>query len=182
MTSTRLVQGAVFGLLLEPKDGRSTDAEESRLVLSLVLLVVAVLLLAMAVRTLVDEPDEDAPPPAWMTILDGVGPGRAYLMGAALIALGPKFWVFTLGAIAAIGAADLGTGSAIAAFAVFVLLAAVIHLTLLVATFAAPARADAALGRLSGYLTTYGRRIKIALGFGFGLWFLVEALVGLGVL
>lgn len=180
MTTTRLVQGVVFGLVLAPVEAAASE-DESRLILSVVLLVVAVALLAMAGAALLREPDEDAPPPAWMTMLDDIGAGRAYLMGAGIVAVGPKFWVFTLGAIAAIGETAPGTGPAIASFLVFVLLAASIQLVLLAVAFASPARADAALARLFAFLTTYGRPIKVGLGLTFGLWFLAMALDGFSV-
>ena len=48
--------------------------------------------------------------------------------------------------------------------------------------FAAPARADVALGRFSVLLERYNRPIMIVLGLVFGTWFLVKGLSGLGVL
>lgn len=171
----------MFGLVLGPSVD-ADDPEATRLVLSLVLLVVAVTLLAMAARALIREPDEDAPPPAWMDLLDGLGPGQAYVMGATIVAVGPKFWVFTLGAIAAIGDAALGPGSAVAAFLAFVALAGSIQLALLIAAFLWPARADVASARLLAGLTTHGRPIKVVLGVVIGGWFLVKALDGLGMI
>jgi hypothetical protein len=181
MTSTRLVQGVVFGLILAPVEADATE-EESRLILAIVLLVVAVAMLAMAARAIAVEPDEDAPPPAWMSALEGVRAGRAYALGAGTVAIGAKFWAFTLGAIAALGEAKPGIGPAIVAFLVFVLVAASIQLALLVVALMWPARADALTERLSGGLTSYGRPIKVVVGVVFGLWFLVAALDGLGVL
>jgi hypothetical protein len=45
----------------------------------------------------------------------------AVLMGAGIVAVGPKSWVFAIAAIAAIGESGPGTGPAIASFLVFVL-------------------------------------------------------------
>ncbi len=182
MTSTRLLQGVVFGLVLAPVESAGAGSGEPALVVSVVLLVVAVALLPMAARAAVREPDEDAPPPAWMTALDAIAPGRAYLAGAGIVAIGPKFWVFTLGAIAAIGEASLGPGPSVAAFLVFAALAVSVLLTLLAAAVIVPARADVALSRLLAGLTTYGRPIKVVIGVVIGLWFLAKALDGLGVL
>ena len=177
-TTTRLLQGIAFGVVLSPTFS-DDDPGEARLVLSLVLLVVAIALLVMAARALIEEPDEDAPPPAWMALLDGLGPGRAYLMGAGVVAVGPKFWVFTLGAVAAIGEAGLEPGGAVGAFLAFVVLAGSIQIALVLAAFIWPARADAASARLLAWLTAYGRPVKIVLGLAFGLWFLVKALAEL---
>ena len=177
LTTTRLLQGVVFGLILAPVE-QAANADEKQLILSVVLLVVAVVLLVMAARAWIREPDEDAPSPSWMTALEGMAPARAFVLGAAVLAVGPKFWVFTLGAIAAIGEADLGLGPAVVAYLVFVVLAASVQLVLLLVALVAPARADVALHRLSDGLTAHGRPIKVVLGVGFGLWFLLQALAG----
>ena len=180
LTMTRMLQGVVFGLILGPVE-QAADADEQRLILSVVLLVVAVVFLVMAGRALIDQPDEDAPSPRWMTALDGVEPTRAFALGALALAIGPKFWVFTLGAIAAIGEADPGLGAGIVAYLVFAALAASVQVVLLVVAVGWPARADVALTRLSEGLTTYSRPIKIVLGVGFGLWFLLQAIAGFGL-
>lgn len=179
MTATRLIQGLLFGFIVVPVERE--DPAAATVIVDIVLLVIAVVLLAMAGRALVKVPDDDAPPPRWMTALDGVGPARAFGLGALVVAIGPKFWVFTLGAIAAIGETTLAAGPAIAAFLGFVLIATSIHLVLWLTTVAAPRRAEATLGRLYDALTTYGRPIKVGLGTVFGLWFLLQALSGLGV-
>lgn len=69
-------------------------------------------------------------------------PARAYLMGVGMLMIGAKFWVFTLGAISAIDAADLGQAGAVVTYLVFVLLAMSVHLGTVGMAYAAPARAD----------------------------------------
>jgi hypothetical protein len=184
MTAVRLLQGLVFGLILGSRSTGSGTAEDdgSSVIVSLVLLVLAVLFYVVVAKQLLRQPDEDAPPPRWMAMLDGVTPGRAFAMGFGLLAIGAKFWVFTLGAIGAIGAAELGQPDATIAFLLFVLLAESIHLAAVGFAFAAPARADVALGRFSVLLERYNRPIMIVLGLVFGTWFLVKALSGLGIL
>jgi hypothetical protein len=46
-----------------------------------------------------------------MAKIEGVTPGRAYLLGVGLLVIGAKFWVFTLGAFAVIADAGLGMGA-----------------------------------------------------------------------
>lgn len=109
MTLVRLLQYAVFGAILAPA---MDDAETGTSpVEGALLLVVAVLLLVSAARKLASQPDEDAPPPRWMTMADAITAGRAFLMGAGLVALSPKLWAFTLGAIGAIRDAGLDSAT-----------------------------------------------------------------------
>ncbi len=181
MTTVRLAQGLLFGLILGPSAiGGSSDGPGT--VVSVLLLAVSVLFFVTAGRQLLAHPDEDAPPPRWMAMIDGVTPFRAYLLGVGLLAIGAKFWVFTLGAIAAIGEASLGQTGSTLVFLVFVALAQSINLGILVFAYAAPTRADAALARFSDLLTRYNRVIMITLGLVFGTWFLLKALDGLGIL
>jgi hypothetical protein len=183
MTAVRLLQGLVFGLLLGARGASSegSDGGSSDLV-SVVLLVLAILFYVVAAKQLLKHPDDDAPPPKWMTLLEGVAPGKAFLLGFGLLAIGAKFWVFTLGAIAAIGDAALGLGGSVVAFLLFVALAESIHLAAVAFAYAAPARADAGLARFSGLLERYNGPIVIVLSLVFGTWFLLKALTGLGII
>jgi len=182
MTTVRLVQGLVFGLIVGSGSGTVSTSSGSGTAVSLLLLVVAIVFYVSAAKALVKHPDEDAPPPKWMAMVEGVAPGKAYLLGVGLLAIGAKFWVFTLGAVAAIGDAGMSQGSAILAFLVFVILAESIHLVILGVAFAVPARAAVVLAGITGFLERYNRAIMIALGLVFGTWFLVKALGGLGIL
>lgn len=183
MTATRLLQGLLFGLVLGSRsaDSGGDDGGTSVLV-PVVLLVLAVLFYVVAAKKLLKHPDEDAPPPKWMAMLDGVTLGKAFLLGFGLLAIGAKPWVFTLGAIAAIGDAELGLSGAIVAFLLFVALAESIHLAVVGLAYAAPARADAVLARFSDLLERYNGPIVIVLSVVFGTWFLLKALNGLGIL
>ncbi len=182
MTVLRLTQGLVFGFVLGGDAGAAQGDDGASLAASIVLLVLTVALYAAAARQILKEPDEDAPPPKWMAMFDGVTPIKAFALGMGLLAIGAKFWVFTLGAIAAISAAALGPAGSVAAFLGFIALAESTHLALVAYAFAAPARADATLDRFSEALKRYNRQIVIALGLVFGTWFLLKALSGLGVL
>jgi len=182
MTALRMAQGLVFGFILGRDASAAQGDDGASLAASIVLLVLALVLYAAAARQILKEPDEDAPPPRWMAMFDGVTPVKAFALGMGLLAIGAKFWVFTLGAIAAIGAAALDPAGSIVAFLGFIALAESIHLALLAFAFAAPTRADAALERFSDVLKRHNGQIIIALGLVFGTWFLLKALDGLGVL
>ncbi len=182
MTAIRLLQGLVFGVLLGARGDLGGDDGGSSLLVSVVLLVLAIVFYVVAAKQLLKHPDDDAPPPKWMAMLDGVAPSRAFLLGVGLVAISAKFWVFTLGAIAAIGNAGLELGGSVVAFLLFVVLAESIHLAAVGFAYAAPARADAGLARFSALLERYNGPIVIVLGLVFGTWFLVKALTGLGII
>jgi hypothetical protein len=180
LLTVRLGQGIVIGLLIGPEvlggeAGPGTGA-------SLLLLVVAILLLVAAFRKAVNDPDEDAPPPRWRASLEDATPASAYLMGVGMLLIGAKFWVFTIGAISAIDAADLSLPAAIVAYLLFVLVAMSIHVAIVVMAYLTPDRAGKVLDRFTSTLTRYDRQITVGVGVTFGLWFLVMALDGLKVL
>jgi hypothetical protein len=186
MTAARLVQGVVFGFVLTSAD--TTDGDGSGPVVSTLLLVVGLLFLTKAVRTLFDGPDgdddheDDDAPPGWLDRIDRTGAGGAFLLGAGLMAVSVKFWAFTLNVIAAISAAEVEQGQAIAAFVAYVVLANVVSLVLLGVTVTAPAAAHRLLDGLSDWMTAHSRAIIIVVGLVFGTWFVAQALDGFGVI
>lgn len=180
-TTVRVVQGVLFGLVLGFADVSADDSGPGPIA-STLLLVVALLFLLTAAKHLVGVQDPDAPPPRWMSAIDGISPARAFLFGAGAVTIGVKFWVFTLTAIAVIADADLGQPGATFAFVVFVVLASSANLALIGVAFATPRRADVVLGRMSDWLTGHNRLLMIVIGGLFGTWFLFKALDGYGVL
>jgi hypothetical protein len=180
MSSMRLLQGAVFGLAIEGSGAGDDPASASTLRAAL-LLAVAVLLLVMAVKKLLTDEDPDAPPPAWLTRASSLRAGQAFLTGAGLLVIGPKFWVFNLGAIAAIEEAALARPVAIATYLVFVALTAAPTASIVTIAVAAPDRSAQVLERLSRWLERNNRPIVIGVGLVFGTWFLAQALTGLGM-
>ena len=182
MATVRLLQGLVFGLILDASDEPASSNGGHGYLAPTLLLLVAVLFFVVAVKQLLHQPDDDAPPPKWLAKAEALTPVKAYLLGAGLLVIGLKFWVFTLGAIAAIADAPLGRAGSIGAFLLFVALAQSIQLGLLGVAYLAPARADALLTRFSEQLTRSNRVIVIALGLVFGTWFTLKALGGFGII
>jgi hypothetical protein len=180
MAATRLVQGALAALLLDRVFGAAGDGAKGPVV-STLLIVLALLFYALAVRKLANAPDDDAPPPRWMESLESATPGRAFALGCGLMALSVKSWVFTLSAAAAIADARLETSTAALAYVGFVLLAQGLQLLLLALAFLVPARADAVLAWCAEQLDRYSRPLLIAVGLLFGTVFLLEGLAGLGL-
>jgi hypothetical protein len=180
MTVVRLAQGALFGLVL----GGVTevgDEAAAGLIEPVLLFLVALLLLVMAAKAILKQPDEDAPPPRWIALVESATAARAFLLGVALVGLSAKLWAFTLGAIGAISDAGVGQPAAGLLFLVFVLGAESVHLVAIAVAFLAPARSAVWLERVSGALERYNRVILISIGLGFGAWFMVQSLAGLGL-
>jgi len=184
MTAVRLGQGIVFGLILGigAADEDAGAASGPGTGASLLLLVIAILFLLTAAKHAVKQPDDDAPPPKWMAMFDSVTPGRAFALGAGILLIGAKPWVFTLGAISAIRDAGLEPAGAIGTFLAFVLLAESIHIVVVALAFAMPARSASMLDAVGTFMTRYNRALMIVLGLVFGSWFLLKALGGLGLL
>ena len=180
MSSVRLLQGVVFGLVIEGS-GASDDPATASTLRSSLLLAVAILLLAMAVKKLLTDEDPDAPPPAWLTRAGALKAGQAFLAGAGLLAIAPKFWVFNLGAIAAIEEAALARPAAVATYLVFVALTALPTAAIVAVALVAPGRADRFLERSSTWLERNNGPIVIGVGLVFGVWFLAQALAGLSM-
>lgn len=180
MTVVRLAQWLVFGLIL----GQAVDDGEpgTSAVEAALLLVVSVIFFISAARKLAKQPDEDDPPPGWMLRIPLITPAKAFAMGAAVVGLSPKLWVFTLGAIGAIEDAEPSAGTGFALFVMFVLLAQSVHLGAIGLALVSPSRADRVLGAISGALARHGRTVTIALGLGFGAWFLLKSLTAWGIL
>lgn len=179
MVSVRLVQGVLFGVLFA---GVVAVGGSRGPVVYGGLVVLALVFLVSGARKALAAPDEDAPPPRWLSMLDGIGPAKAFGLGAGLLAIGVKHWVFTLGAIAALGEAAMGPAAAAATFLAFVVVAHSLQLALLGVAFLAPARADALLARFSAALDRHGRTLLAGVSLVFGAWFLLKGLSGLGVI
>ncbi len=179
MVTVRLLQGFVFGGVLH-WGTRTTDGSGAKPVLSTILLIVALMFLVTAAREIAGGDDPDAPPPKWMNAVTSMSPARAFLLGAGAILIAVKLWVFTFGAIGAIGAAGLPWIENVAVYLVFVLLCVSPHITIVVAAALFPERSRSALRAALAWLQDHNRKIMITLGVVFGTWFLLKALHGFG--
>jgi len=176
MTVIRLSQGVIFGLILAPKPGETSGKSS---VVSTLLLVLGILLLITAYRQWRNEGDPDSPPPKWLVMLDSLTLLKAFGMGAGLVLISGKFWVFTLSAIRVIEEAQLGQPSSTVAFLLFVLLAQSLLILAIVVRVIIPERSKSMLETISAWLTRYNRPIVVAVSLVFGIVFLVQGVSGL---
>ncbi|MFD4959044.1 GAP family protein [Microbacterium sp. NPDC058389] len=176
-----LVQGALFGFVFASPAVAGAESDDGTTpITSALLLVVAILFLAGALKQLLGHTDPDAAPPKWMSALDSFGSGRAFLLGAGLMLISAKFWVFTLTAVGAIADDQPGALEAAAIFLAYIMLSSATHLGIIVTVAAAPHRSAAVLDAVSGWLARHNRVLMIVIGLVFGIWFAIKALHGLG--
>jgi threonine/homoserine/homoserine lactone efflux protein len=179
MTLTRLVQGVVFGVILRASpDAKAENGGDSPIV-STLLLVVGLLLLIAAFRKWRKQPDPDDPPPGWMESISGVNPLKALGMGALLVAIGPKLWVFTLSALGVIVETGPGLPLGIATYLAYILLAQSVLIVSVLGCALAPKTAARTLQQAIGWLTRYSRPISVTASLVFGLYFTWGGIKGL---
>lgn len=179
---TRLLQGLVFGTILH-WGARSGDSNHAyHWVISTVLLVVAVLFLVTAARELLTADDPNAPPPKWITMLMSATPTKAFFVGAGVVTVSVKAWVFTFAAIGVIGSAQMGRLAHMTSYVAFVLLATSVNLIIIGAAAIFGDRSRSVLDRVLRWLQDKHRPIVVLVGLIFGIWFGLKALRGFGFL
>ena len=178
ITAVRLVQGVLFGFVLDDVE-KKNDAPQY--FLGALLLVLALALYVKALRAGLGAEDEDAPPPRWLTKAGEMSPRAAFLMGAGFMTVSVKFLVFTLGAIAASADAHMGLKLAVLTFVLFVILAQCVPFGILALASSSPEGSAAILDGLGGWLRSNKRLITIIFGVIFGTWFLLKAVAQLGL-
>lgn len=155
------------------------NAESSGLIGSTLLTMVGILLLIAAYKKWRKEEDPDAPPPKWMATLGGLTPSKAFGMGALLMLVAVKQWVFTLSAIAIVEEAQQGTVETVLAFIFFVLGSMSLVLLPVILSAVVPKLAAGVLEKVMGVLERYNRPITIGVSLIFGAWFLFKGVTGL---
>ena len=182
MAALRVLQGALFGLVFSEARSHATSAGGPRIVAGGLLLALAALFVATALRHAIgDEDAAAAAAPPWLSRVDAMPGLAAFGAGAGYVALSPEKWVFTLGAIGAIADAALGPWGSILNFAAFVGLTLSGSLAVFGFATLAPERSATVLSRVGGWLEQRSRAIAVVLGAVFGTWFLLKALSALGL-
>jgi hypothetical protein len=176
--SVRLLQGILFGYVFGAADEANGDSG-ANLITSTLLVVIGILLLISAVKQWRKEEDPDAPPPKWMATLSGLSARKAFGIGALLMALAVKQWVFTLSAIAVIEQAELSQTGNVLAYLFFMLAAQSLVLAPIIVSAVAPTQSARWLDAMQGWLERNNRVIVIAVSSIFGLWFLWKGIAGL---
>lgn len=174
----RLAQGIAFGFIFASDPAATTD-EGGNLIVSTLLIVIGILMLINAYKKWAKEADPDAPPPKWMAALGGLSALKALGMGAAIVAISAKQWVFTLGAIGVLERAHLGPPASIALFLTYALVAQIFGLVAVVAIALSPQRAGGVIVAARTWLERNSRPVFIAVYLVFGVFFLYKGIAGL---
>lgn len=174
-TTTRLLQGVLFGYIF----GASDNESESGAIAATLLLLIGILLWITAIKKWRKEEDPDAPPPKWMASIGTITPLRAFGTGAVLIAIAPKMWVFTLSALSTIQAANLSPVEGAATFLIFMVGAQSLLLIAIAIAALAPRRSGAILEAAGNWMEKNNRPITIAVSVIFGTYFLWKGISGL---
>jgi hypothetical protein len=176
--TVRVLQGILFGFVFDAAASASGKGG-SKIITSTLLLVVGILLLVTTVRTWRKEDDPDALPPRWTATLSGLSSFKTLGIGALLMAISIKQWVFTLSAVAVVDEAKLGLTGSILAYLLFVLAAQSLVLAPIIGSAVAPTRSAKVLAVLQGRLERHSRTITTVVSSIFGMWFLGKGITGL---
>jgi hypothetical protein len=180
MTVVRVAQGLLFGLVLTGGGSEQADASGGTgWIKATLLLVLGILLLTTAYKQWASEPDPDAPPPKWLTMLETISPLKAFGLGMGLLLIAAKMWVFTLGAIGTIADAGLGQPTSTITFLLFVLLAESLLIGPILIRLLFPTRAASLLGSFGDWLELHNSQIVLVVSLIFGLLFTYQGVTGL---
>jgi hypothetical protein len=137
------------------------------------------MLLITALRTYHYEDDPDGPPPRWMALLDSLTPLKTFVIGAVMVLLGFKLWIFTLSAIGVIREAELNRSQNILTYLVYVVGAELFFLLPVIIYAVAPQQSAATLKTSTAWLERHNRPITIAVSLFFGAIFFWKGSTGL---
>ena len=139
---------------------------------------VGALLVVFGIRSLLNAPDPDAPPPRWMESINSMSPPRAFGLGMALFPLQIKNLAIFVACIELIIASSLSPQGSIAALMLVLVIFAIPVLALIGLYAAVPQRASTTLGSLQTWMGNNSRAITVVLCFLFGALFLLRGLSG----
>jgi threonine/homoserine/homoserine lactone efflux protein len=123
------------------------------------------------------EPGEEAAMPKWMTSVDTLKPGAAFVLAIALAAVNPKNLILSAGAAAGVAQrAGVSTGDAVVALAVFVVLASSSIAIPVVWYLASPSRAQRHLDELKSWLSVHNAAVMAVLLLVFGVVLIAKGL------
>lgn len=177
-TVVRLLQGIVFGFILRNAEA-VRDADDTRLIVSILLSVLGILLLIAAAKKFMNEDDPDAPPPKWLTTFDRATSIAVFSMGAVATLIAPKLWAFTLSALGIIRGANLELWDELKVFLLYVLAAEVLLILPLLFCAVMPHRSAQVLQSASSWLMKHSKPISVIASLVFGIFFLQKGLSGL---
>jgi len=141
-------------------------------------MTIGALLIVLGLRSLLDSPDPDASPPAWMESIKVMSPPRAFGFGMALFPLQVKNLAIFVACLNLIIASSLSPQGSIAALGLVLVVFVILVLVLIGLNASVPQRASEVLGSLRTWMEKNNRPITIVLCLVFGAFFLARGLLG----
>jgi hypothetical protein len=137
------------------------------------------LLIVLGLRSLLNTPDPDAPPPRWMESVSFMTPAKAFGIGMVLFPIQIKNLAIFIACINLIATARFSPQGSIVALVLVLLIFAMPVLVLIALYTAVPQRASNMLVSLRVWMEKNNRTITVVLCFVFGVFFLVRGFSGL---
>lgn len=177
--TVRLLQGYLFALLLSGGDLTFEHHDWHSAVAYTLLIVLGIALLITAYEERRRGEGSTETQPKWLEKIDGMSVFAAFGVGFVEILVALNLWVFTLGALAVIAAADLGPEMSTAAFLLFVLLVELPVLVPILVRLLLPKRSTSVLQSISDWIERHDHIIITVVAIGLGLLLLARGIVGL---
>jgi hypothetical protein len=137
------------------------------------------LLIVLGLRSLLNTPDPDAPPPRWMESVSSMTPAKAFGIGMVLFPIQIKNLAIFIACINLIATTSFSTQGSIVALVLVLLIFTIPVLVLIGLYTAVPQRASYMLVSLRAWMEKHNRTITVVLCFVFGVFFLVRGFSGL---
>jgi cytochrome bd-type quinol oxidase subunit 2 len=176
MTVMRLVQGILFGFVMDEALKSVTQKDKPGVVSTTLLLVLGIFLLITAYQQWRHEDDLDKPPTKWFKWMDRITPMQAFGIGFVWVATSFNLWVFTLSAIAVIGESPLNLPDSVLAYLLFILLVESLMLLAILMRVTLPGKAETFLNNMSVWLLKHNPMLIASTSLVFGLFFLVKGI------
>jgi hypothetical protein len=174
----RLMQGLVFGYEFVHSVVARANAPT---VVSTGLLLAGIFLWFAAAQNLRKEADPDGPSPKWLSTIHTASTRRIFMMSAIWMAISPKQWIFTLGALGIITVSNLHSPVDIFTYIIFILGAQSLMLGPIVIASVNPNQSSRIIDVSSAWVERYNRRIVIVISAVFGGYFFYKGFTGLFV-
>lgn len=177
MTTTRLLQGVIFGTLLGAYEVVHHNHGPAGAIVSTLLLVIGIVMWVTAFKQLFRQADDDLASPLFklMDIIGTLTPTRALGLGALLVVTSSPAWIFTLTALGVISQGGLTIAQSVVAFLLYVTGTQL----LLVAPLLVSTRSSAWFNATAQWIEKHHRPITFAVLLIMGSLFLWRGATGL---
>jgi Sap, sulfolipid-1-addressing protein len=154
-----------FGSSVNDSQGESGESA----VMAAFKVVIGVLLLVFALKTLAKEPDPDAPPPKLQSMLQSQGAAKLFVIGFGISFIQIRFVLLLMAGMSIIRSADLSTGSSIVSSLILVLALTWPLIVPIIVYIAMGDRRTAVMNSMNDWLTQHSRIINVVVLTLFGI-------------